>query len=482
MSSNTETLESMCELIVDCPHSTPKWTDNGVIVLRNQYIKNGRLDLSDPSHTDEVHYQKRIKRAEPQAGDIVFTREAPMGEVCMIPEGVRCCLGQRQVLLRPKNGINGKYLLFALQSPRVQHEISWNEGTGSTVSNVRIPVLKNLNIPRHPNYEEEIAEILNSLSEKIELNRQINQTLEHIAQAIFKSWFVDFEPVKAKIQAKQNGQDLERAAMCAISGKTDTERDAFLKASTPEHDAQGSANVAGGRMPGATRQQLTATAALFPDELEDSELGLIPKGWAWKPLYETAGYVNGSAFKASDFSEDAKGLPIIKIAELKQGISAGTKFTRGNFREKYKIHDGDVLYSWSGSPETSLEVFKWFGGEGWLNQHIFKLNFVSKYQKYFAYFLLRYMKPVLIRTAQQKQTTGLGHVTVADMKRIKVPYPDEIMLEMFSSVVGPIYEQASCLQKQMNTLSSLRDSLLPKLLSGEITLGDAQTARADTAC
>ncbi len=86
-------LDELTELIVDCPHSTPKWKNDGVIVLRNQYIKDGRLDLSAPSYTDEAGYQSRVKRAAPQQGDIVLTREAPMGEVCQIPAGIKCCLG-----------------------------------------------------------------------------------------------------------------------------------------------------------------------------------------------------------------------------------------------------------------------------------------------------------------------------------------------------------------------------------------------------
>ena len=93
-------LRSLCLLVVDCPHATPKWTDSGVVVLRNQNIKGGRLDLSSPSFTDEEHYQGRVRRAVPQGGDIVMTREAPMGDVCQIPQGLRCCVGQRQVLLR----------------------------------------------------------------------------------------------------------------------------------------------------------------------------------------------------------------------------------------------------------------------------------------------------------------------------------------------------------------------------------------------
>ena len=177
-----------------------------------------------------------------------------------------------------------------------------------------------------------------------------------------------------------------------------------------------------------------------------------------------------AAFKSNDFSDDCSGFPIIKIAELKQGISSGTKYTTEYVKEKYFIDDGDVLYSWSGSPETSLEVFKWFGGKGWLNQHIFKLNFKNLQQKYFTYFLLKHMKPLLIRTAQQKQTTGLGHVTVADMKRMFVVCPDNQTLARFSEIVGPIYEQNSILQRENLKLISLRDTLLPKLLSGELSV------------
>ena len=110
-------LRNLCDAIVDCPHSTPKWTPDGVIVLRSKNIRNGRLDLSQPSYTSEKDYAQRVRRATPRAGDLVITREAPMGEVCMIPEGLRCCLGQRMVLLRPSLvAADSRYLLYALQS------------------------------------------------------------------------------------------------------------------------------------------------------------------------------------------------------------------------------------------------------------------------------------------------------------------------------------------------------------------------------
>lgn len=327
--------------------------------------------------------------------------------------------------------------------------------TGAVQPKLNKANLDSIEIPI-PDKEERLAinRVLNSMTNKIQLNRQTNQTLEQIAQAIFKSWFVDFEPVKAKMAALAEGgtaEQAELAAMSVISTKDETALKQ-LQTQAPEH-----------------YQQLAQTAALFPAEMQESELGEVPEGWGEIPLYETAEYVNGAAFKAKDFTSDNSGLPIIKIAELKQGISAGTKYTKAEVKEKYFITNDDVLYSWSGSPETSLEVFKWFGGDGWLNQHIFKLNFESEEQKYFTYYLLKHMKPVLIATAQQKQTTGLGHVTVADMKRIKITHPPVEMLNRFRTVVSPLYEKGSNCEKENSCLIELRDNLLPKLLSGELS-------------
>jgi type I restriction enzyme, S subunit len=298
-------------------------------------------------------------------------------------------------------------------------------------------------------YRKRIGNTLKQIDDKIEKNNQINHALETIAQTLFKSWFVDFDPVKAKIVAKEQGQDLQLAAMMAISGKT------------AKQIAQ---------IPLGKRTELATTADLFPDEMVESELGIIPKGWKELALYDTADYVNGAAFKANDFSKEKQGLPIIKIAELKSGISNQTEFSTKDFPEKYRINTGDILYSWSGSPETSLEAFKWFGGEGWLNQHIFKINTNSIEQKVFVYFLLKYLKPQLVEIAKNKQTTGLGHVTVADMKRIKIVFPDKKAFKILRAKLFPIFQLSSNCIQQNFILCNQRDTLLPRLLSGEITL------------
>ena len=186
-----KTIKEICDIVVDCPHSTPKWTSGGKIVIRNNNIKNGYIDLNNPSYTDEENFKKRIRRAIPQCGDVIITREAPMGEVGMIPENVECCLGQRMVLLR----VNEKkcdryYFLYCLQSRYVQHQISWSEGTGTTVSNLRIPHLEKIKIPYIPiEKQRKVASVIQCIEEKIEINKKINKNLSSLLQAIYQKQF-----------------------------------------------------------------------------------------------------------------------------------------------------------------------------------------------------------------------------------------------------------------------------------------------------
>ncbi len=383
------------------------------------------------------------------AGDLVFPHRGSIGEVGIVTdEFPRYVMSSSLMKLTcDLSKAEPIYVYYFFKSKQGRHELLKNASqVGTPGIGQPLSSLKSIEIPLPPLPDQRaIARILGDLDDKIELNRQISQTLEQTAQAIFMSWFVDFEPVKAKIGAKAEGRDPERAAMCAISGKTDAELD---------------------QLPSGQRQQLAATAALFSDEFVESELGLIPEGWSSISLYDSATFINGAAFNTKDFSLKQEGLPIVKIAELKSGISDQTKFTESTFPQKYQIDNHDVLYSWSGSPNTSLEVFKWFGGKGWLNQHIFKVVTKAVAAKYFVFYLLCLLKPRLVAIATDKQTTGLGHVTVADMKRLKIPYPDKDLLNAFGCIVSPIYEEGSQIEIQSYTLRNIRDELLPVLLSG----------------
>ena len=168
------------------------------------------------------------------------------------------------------------------------------------------------------------------------------------------------------------------------------------------------------------------------------------------------------------FCKVGEGLPVVKIAELKDGYSAQTKFSRRTLNVKQTIDTGDLLFSWSGSPDTSLDAFVWLGGPALLNQHIFKVVSVSAAEKRLLYYLLKYLRPTLIEIARNKQTTGLGHVTVADMKRLKVCWPSSEILLAFDRNFGAIFEKGLKNGLENKSLAKIRDDLLPKLLSGEL--------------
>lgn len=140
-------------------------------------------------------------------------------------------------------------------------------------------------------------------------------------------------------------------------------------------------------------------------------------------LFDLATWKNGLAFRKIDFSDS--GLPIIKIAELNNGINANTSYTQGYYGEEVLLHQDDLLFSWSGNPETSIDIYRYHLPEGWLNQHIYKIVVdEEKVTKDYLYYLMKYLKPHFVQIAINKQTTGLGHVTITDLKRMSVVVPD----------------------------------------------------------
>ena len=192
---NIISLESLCKEIIDCPHSTPKWQNEGIPVIRNYNLKDGKIDCTNLSFVSEEDYNERVKRAIPEESDIIISREAPMGVVGIVPKGFKCCLGQRLVLLKiDKSKCIPKYLLYSLMSEYVQLQIRRINRTGSIVSNLNISSLKELKILLH-NFEEQrkIANILSAIDDKIQINNQINQELEAMAKTLYDYWFVQFD-------------------------------------------------------------------------------------------------------------------------------------------------------------------------------------------------------------------------------------------------------------------------------------------------
>lgn len=154
-------------------------------------------------------------------------------------------------------------------------------------------------------------------------------------------------------------------------------------------------------------------------------------------LYDLAIWRNGLAFKKIDFSP--KGLPVIKIAELNNGISNSTAYTEGEYPKEYFLTKGDLLFSWSGNPDTSIDVFKYTLSDGWLNQHIFKVDCNENLvDKQYLFYILKFLKPNFSRIAKNKQTTGLGHVTVADLKKISLILPRKEVQKKIAKILSAL--------------------------------------------
>ena len=199
----------------------------------------------------------------------------------------------------------------------------------------------------------------------------------------------------------------------------------------------------------------------------ESELGMIPNGWEVSTIYDLAEYINGTSFKSKDYGES--GLPIIKIAELKNGITESTKFFLGNKDEKFYLKNRDILFSWSGNPDTSIDTFIWYKGDAILNQHIFKVIPKDNIGYSFIYLMLKYLKKTFTEIARNKQTTGLGHVTVKDLKNIKLAI-DYNKVSEFNSVVDSLINQIIENYYNNEILNTIKNSILPKLMNGKIKL------------
>ena len=274
--------------------------------------------------------------------------------------------------------------------------------------------------------QKEIASVLDNLDDKIEVNRRINDNfyfaflevmliwlltslrndnLEQQAQALFKAWFVDFEPFK-------NG------------------------------------------------------------EFVNSELGMIPKGWEVESLSSIADYVNGLAMQKYRPLEGEKGLPVLKIKELGQGNTDDSSelCSPSLIGEKYIIDDGDIIFSWSGT----LMVKVWCGGKCGLNQHLFVVE-PKDCPVWFSYQWTKHHLDNFIHIAKDKAVT-MGHIKRGELDKAKVVVPDGTSMAVIDSMINPLHSQIISNKIESRRLASLRDSLLPRLMSGELKVNEIENA------
>ena len=422
---------------------------------KSEYFENGNIPWITPK--DLSGYNKRyISKGERNITElglknssakllpkntVLLTSRAPIGYVAIASNEISTNQGFKSLVLN--DGHIPEFFYYLLKN---NVHILESRATGSTFKEISGQILKDteLSIPT-PDIQQKIVDILSPLDDKIELNTQINQTLEQIAQALFKSWFVDFDPVRAKVQALSDGLNLEQAelaAMQVISGKTPEELTA-LSQTQPNRYAE-----------------LAETAKAFPCEMVEIDGVEVPKGWKMKALDEVANYQNGLALQKFRPENDEPFLPVVKIAQLRQGYADGDEKAKVNIKPEFIIDNGDVVFSWSGS----LLVDIWCGGKAALNQHLFKVS-SKEYPKWFYYFYTKHHLTEFQRIAYDKAVT-MGHIKREHLSAAKCIVTNDELLA--NKTLENILEKIIFNRLENFNLQNTRDLLLPRFLNGDI--------------
>jgi type I restriction enzyme S subunit len=437
-------LEEIVEDILDRRGITPlklggEFSPAGHRVISAKVVKGGRvqLDADEPRYVNESIYQKWM-RTPLRRGDVVMTSEAPLGELAFIDKDVDWVLGQRLFAIRPKPGrLHGRFLYYALQTENVRADI-FGRASGTTVQGIRQSELRRVQIPL-PNFvtQIEVADLLGSLDDRIDLLRQTNATLESIAQALFKSWFIDFDPVRAK---------------------------------------------ADGREPGGMD---AATAALFPAEFEDSAIGPIPKGWSVGILGEHVLAERGLSYKGAGLCGVGEGLPMHNLNSVLEGGGykyAGIKHYSGDYKERHIATAGDIIVAnTEQGHEHRLIGFPAIVPEKYhraiYSHHLYRVR--VKADSPLTTHTLYY---TLMAPSVREQIIGCANGSTVNMLKIaglEIPRfacSTASVSGAFEDLARPLRRQIEANVDRSEVLAALRDTLLPRLISGRLRLPEAEAA------
>jgi type I restriction enzyme, S subunit len=397
------------------------FVEHGTPFVRPDDLRSGRVDFA---HCDRINEQalNRVRKGKGRAGDIVFTHRATVGRIARVGSDAPNFVANPGVTVWRSTApdvLDPDYLYFFMQTKLFMNQVWAEAGNTDTFPYVSLTQQRGLEIS-FPSIDEQraIAYMLGTLDDKIELNRRMNQTLEAMARALFKSWFVDFDPVRAKAEGRD--PDLPQPLV-----------------------------------------------DLFPDSFEDSELGEIPRDWEVCGLDEIARFLNGLALQKFP-PKNGQSLPVIKIAQLRAGNTVGADLASAELEPDYVVEDGDVLFSWSGS----LECLLWAGGRGALNQHLFKVT-STKYPKWLYYLWIQQHLADFRHIAASKATT-MGHIQRHHLSAAKAVIPPFDLLAAVDQHIGPLIDLIPRLLVQSRNLNFLRDELLPKLVSGAVPIENAE--------
>ena len=419
-----KTLQELCTEIIDCPHTTPEWKTEGIPVIRNYNLQNGFIDKSKLSFVDNDTYLQRIKRGMPQVDDIIFSREAPVGSVAIMPSNFRCCLGQRLVLLKVNKSIcDPHYLLYVMLSNFVKKQYKTVEKTGSIVSNFNIGDLKNLVIPYVDiAIQKKIGKMCGMLDRKIAVNNLTIENLESMAKTLYDYWFVQFDFPDA------NGRPYK---------------------------------TSGGKM-----------------EWNETLSREIPAGWEVSKLSQYISSSRGISYSTKTLGDD--GIPMVNLASFGP---YGTYKESGIKRYVGKYTSEDIVKPYElimcNTQQTAIKFETDIIGHAFLMPDIYEGDVVSSHHmthihvdnESLKYYLARlfntnYFHKYISGHTNGTNILGLLFSGVEDYTDV---IPKQSVLDAFAIRMKSIEQEKSRVIKENDKLISIRQFMLPMLMNGQVT-------------
>ena len=431
----TTTLEEGLDRLIDYRGKSPPKSVTGIPVISAKVVKTSGLLKPIEQTISSSYYSTWMTRGLPQIGDVVLTTEGPLGEVIQLDsESVTYALGQRVVCLRGKPGvIDNTFLRYLLTSPATQ-EVLASYATGTTVAGISQKALRSIPI-NYPSFEEQrcLGEVLCALDDKIELNRRMNETLVAMAQAIFRDWFVDFGPVRRKLE-----------------GATDP------------------VVIMGRLMPDPARA--AELAGLFPDAIGEDEL---PVGWSNPPLSEHLAIIGGGTPKTSNPTYWGGDLPWFSVVDTPSGSDVFV------FDTEKRITPAGLAGSSARLIPAGTTIISARGTVGNLaiaaqdmafNQSCYALQSAQGDHPYFVYLLAAHAVDQLRSMAHG---SVFSTITRQTFEAMSFASPHVAVLDVIEGLLSPLFQRIKAAVAENRTLAETRDYLLPRLMSGEVRVGDA---------
>lgn len=381
----------------------------GIPFISAADIADGRVQKSEAKKISREVFD-RLGSGKTRDGDVLFCLRGSLGKTARFEGLSEAAIASSLVIIRAKKHVDTRFLYYLLSSPVVQG-LTEALDNGSVQPNLSVREIKKILVPDFGHEAQgAIAHILGTLDDKIELNRRMSETLESIARALFQSWFVDFDPVRAKSEWRDPN------------------------------------------LPGPV-------ADLFPGCFEDSELGEIPRGWSVGDIYTLADVIYGAPFKSSLFNEDRVGKPLIRIRDL--ATHDPSVFTSEKHPRGYLVQPGDLIVGMDGEFRAHL----WRGPEAWLNQRLCCFSPKEGIPRGFVHYSIESLLDFFERS---KTGTTVIHLGKSDIDTFRVLVPPVPILRAFARAVEPIDARIVTAAKEARTLVAQRDALLPKLFSGDV--------------